>query len=121
MDLRVVGKHVQPDFLESNHLVMALAKRPLRTGKQLSPKILDLYNRSPFGKRSGGTLIGLVDILIKLTGMNTDHCAKEKKDAREMEELKKWAVNQHLGEEAILEKSLPEIYELQMGAQRKMV
>jgi len=84
-------------------------------------EILDLYNRSPFGKRSGGTLIGLVDILIKLTGMNTDHCAKEKKDAYEMEELKKWAVNQHLGEEAILEKSLQEIYGLQMDAQRKMI
>src|SRR6266498_3852703 len=84
-------------------------------------EILDLYNRSPFGKRSGGTLIGLVDILIKLTGMNSDHCAKEKKDAYEMEELKKWAVNQHLGEEAMLEKSLQEIYGLQMGAQRKMV
>ena len=83
-------------------------------------EILDLYNRSPFGKRSGGTLIGLVDILIKLTGMNTDHCAKEKKDAYEMEELKKWAVNQHLGEEAMLEKSLQEIYRLQMDAQRKM-
>ena len=56
-------------------------------------EILDLYNRSPFGKRSGGSLIGIVDILIKLTGMNTDHCTKEKKDAYEMEELKKWAVN----------------------------
>ena len=84
-------------------------------------EILDLYNCSPFGKQSGGSLIGLVDILVKLTGMNTDHCAKEKKDAYEMEELKKWAVNQQLGEETMLEKSLPEIYELQMGAQRKMV
>jgi len=81
-------------------------------------EILDLYNRSPFGKRSGGTLIGLVDILIKLTGMNTDHCAKEKKDAYEMEELKKWAVNQHLGEEAMLEKSLQEIYGLQMHKEK---
>ena len=84
-------------------------------------EILDLYNRSPFGKRSGGSLIGLVDILIKLTGMNTDHCAKEKKDAKEMEELKKWAVNQHLGEEAMMEKSIQEIYQLQMGAQTKMI
>jgi hypothetical protein len=84
-------------------------------------EILDLYNRSPFGKRSGGSLIGLVDILVKLTGMNTDHCAKEKKDAAEMEELKKWAVNQHLGEEAMLEKSIQEIFELQIAAQRKMI
>ena len=83
-------------------------------------EILDLYNHSPFGKRSGGSLIGLVDILIKLTGMNTDHCAKEKKDAYVMEELKKWAVNQHLGEGTMLEKSLQEIYRLQMDAQRKM-
>ena len=84
-------------------------------------EILDLYNRSPFGKQSGRSLIGLVDILIKLTGMNTDHCAKEKKDAKEMEELKKWAVNQHLGEEVMQEKSIQEIYQLQMGAQTKMI
>src|SRR5258708_30791391 len=84
-------------------------------------EILDLYNHSPFGKQSEGSLIGLVNILIKLTGMNTDHCTKEKKDAYEMEELKKWAVNQHLEEEAMLEKSLQEIYRLQMEAQRKMI
>jgi hypothetical protein len=84
-------------------------------------EILDLYNCSPFGKRSGGSLIELVDILVKLTGMNTDHCAKEKKDAYEMEKLKEWAVNHHLGEDAMLEKSLHEIYGLQMSAQRKMV
>jgi len=53
--------------------------------------------------------------------MNTDHCSKEKKDAYKIEELKKWAVNQRLGEEAMLEKSLSEIFGLQMGAQRKMV
>ena len=52
--------------------------------------------------------------------MNMDHCAKEKKDAYEMEELKKWAANQHLGEEAMLEKSFEKIYRLQMDAQRKM-
>jgi len=38
-----------------------------------------------------------------------------------MEELKKWAVNQHLGEEAMLERSIQEIYELQMAAQKKMI
>ena len=38
-----------------------------------------------------------------------------------MEELKKWAVNQHLGEEAMLEKSVQEIYGLQISAQRKMI
>ena len=53
--------------------------------------------------------------------MNTDHCAKEKKDAYEMEKLKKWAVNQHLEEEAMLEKSLQEIYRLQMDAHKEMI
>jgi hypothetical protein len=97
------------------------SKEAIADWQTIITEILDLYNRSPFGKRSGGSLIGLVDILVKLTGMNTDHCAKEKKDAYEMEEVKKWAVNQKLGEETMLEKSLPEIYELQMGAQRRMV
>ena len=50
-----------------------------------------------------------------------DHCEKEKKDAKEMEGLKKWAVNQRLGEEVMLEKSIHKIYQLQMGAQTKMV
>ena len=84
-------------------------------------EILDIYNHSPFGKWSGGSLIGLVDILVKLTGMNTDHCTKEKKDVNEIEELKKWAVNQHLREEAMLEKSMQEFYELQMAAQKNMI
>ena len=97
------------------------SKEAIADWKTTVNEILDLYNRSPFGKRSGASLVGLVDILIKLTGMNTDHCAKEKKDAKEMEELKKWAVNQHLGEEEMQEKSIHEIFQLQMGAQIKMV
>jgi len=43
-------------------------------------KVTDLYNNSPLGKRSGG-LVKLIDLLIKLAGMSTDHCLKEKKDA----------------------------------------
>ena len=42
--------------------------------------IVDLYNNSPLGKCSGG-LVKFIDLLIKLAGMNTDHCSKEKKDA----------------------------------------
>jgi len=34
------GKHMQLDFLGSNHPVMALAKRLLQTGRQLSLKFL---------------------------------------------------------------------------------
>jgi len=47
-------------------------------------KIVVLYNNSPLGKRSGGVL-KFIDLLIKLAGMNTDHCSKEKKDARLLE------------------------------------
>ena len=43
-------------------------------------KIIEVYNGSPLGKRSGG-LLSFINLLIKLMGMNTNHCAKEKKDA----------------------------------------
>jgi hypothetical protein len=39
-------------------------------------KIVDLYNESPLGKRSG-SLIKFIDLLIKLVGMNTNHCSKK--------------------------------------------
>ena len=74
-------------------------------------KIIQLYNDSPFGKRSG-SLVTFIDLLIKLMGMNTDHCSKEKKDAQLFEELKAWAVNQNLGEEVMLEMSMDEITQL---------
>ena len=41
-------------------------------------KIVDLCNNSPLGKHSG-RLLKFIDLLIKLAGMNTDHCSKEKK------------------------------------------
>src|SRR6266545_8111854 len=115
------GKTCATRFLGIKPSCDGSSKEAIADWRTTITEILDLYNCSPFGKWSGGTLIGLVDILIKLTGMNTDHCAKEKKNVYEMEELKKWAVNQHLGEEAMLEKSLQEIYGLQIDAQRKMV
>jgi hypothetical protein len=40
--------------------------------------VVDLFNRSPFGKRSGN-LLCVVDVLVKLVGMHSDHCNKEKK------------------------------------------
>ena len=83
-------------------------------------KIIDLYNGSPFGKRVGG-LVKFIELLIKLVGMNTDHCSKEKKDARLLEELKAWAVDQHLGEEAMLGLSMAEINELFNKAEKEMI
>ncbi len=83
-------------------------------------RITQLYNESPLGKRSG-SLLKFVDLLVKLMGMNTDHCAKEKKDAQILEELKTWAVDQHLGEEKMMEMSLEEIAEHLRKAEENMI
>jgi len=58
------------------------SKEAIADWQTIITEILDLYSRSPFGKRSGGSLIGLVDILVKLTGMNTDHSALCKGEKR---------------------------------------
>lgn len=84
-------------------------------------KIIDVYNGSPLGKRSSQGLLSFVNLLIKLMGMNTDHCAKEKKDARLFEELKEWAVNQHLGEEKMMDMEIGEIVEYFKKAEEKMI
>jgi len=54
-------------------------------------------------------------------GMNSDHCSKEKKDARLLEELKAWAVNQSLGEEVMLEMPMDEIVQLFQKAESDMI
>ena len=54
-------------------------------------------------------------------GMNSDHCAKEKKDARMLEDLKAWAVDQHLGEEMLLDMSFEEISEHFRKAEVNMI
>ena len=53
--------------------------------------------------------------------MNTDHCSKEKKDARLLEALKAWAVDQHLGEEIFLEMSIEEVHEFFKKAEEEMI
>ena len=62
-----------------------------------------------------------IDLFVKLAGMNTDHCAKEKKDAQLMEMEKTKAINQTLGEDAILEKSNQEILPYLIQARTKMI
>ncbi|KAF9474254.1 hypothetical protein BDN70DRAFT_908580 [Pholiota conissans] len=85
-----------------------------------SEEALADWENSPLGKHSGG-IISFVNLLIKLMGMNTDHCSKEKKDAQMFEELKAWAVDQHLGEERILDMSLEEVTEYFKNAEDKMI
>ena len=83
-------------------------------------KIVNIYNESPLGKRSG-SLLKFIDLLIKLAGMNTDHCSKEKKDARLLENLKAWAVDQKLGEDRMLDMTLEEVREYFKKAEEKMI
>jgi hypothetical protein len=51
--------------------------------------------------------------------MNSDHCAKEKKDARMLEELKNCAVEQSLGEDAMFELTIQQIDGLFEKAQKE--
>src|SRR6266545_3755913 len=60
MDLWIVGKHVQLDFLESNHLVMALAKRLLWIGRQQSLKFLISIIVAHLESGQGGVLLDLL-------------------------------------------------------------
>jgi len=70
--------------------------------------IVNLYNYSPLGKQHG-SLLCTVDIFAKLVGMMTDHRAKEKKDVCMLQELKKSAVLQQLGEQKILDSGNQEL------------
>jgi len=62
-----------------------------------------------------------MDIFIKLTGMHSDHCAKEKKDAQLLEKEKTRATYQSLGENEILEKSNEELLPHFMEARKEMI
>ena len=44
-------------------------------------KIIKIYNNSSLGQHSG-TLMRLVNIFVKLLGVYSDHCSKEKKDVK---------------------------------------
>ena len=58
----------------------------------------------PYAKRTGG-LLRVIEIFMKLSGMLTDHCSKEKKDAHFLQEEKMLATCQSLGQNEILDKS----------------
>ena len=82
--------------------------------------IVDIYNRSPFGKRTGN-FQRTVDILLKLCGMHSDHCKKEKKDAQLMEQKKMDATFQVFGEKEILESSNQELLPHFLEANNNMI
>jgi len=72
---------------------------------------LDLYNQSPLAKRSQSTL-RLADFFARLQGMNSDHAKDQKKLAALLQEIKQALMHQSLGEERLLEMSIPQIVAL---------
>ncbi|HEY1870913.1 MAG TPA: hypothetical protein VGG71_07635, partial [Chitinophagaceae bacterium] len=95
------------------------SEESVKAWKNLLGNITDIYNQSPLGERAG-YLLRVVDIFVKLTGMHTDHCAKEKKDVRLLEQEKIFATYQSLGEDQIAEKSNEELLPYFLEAQKKM-
>jgi len=96
------------------------SEESVRDWQELLDGIVELYNRSPFGKRSGG-LLRVVDILIAHAVFHTNHCAAEKKTACLIKNLKNDAINQVLGEEAMLDKSPLELEQSMRDAEKKMI
>src|ERR1700724_502733 len=82
--------------------------------------ISDLFNRSPLGQRYG-KFLRTVDVFAKLVGMMTNHCAKEKKDAAALEELKMDAIFQKLGEDEMLDTSTQELLPKFLDAYKQMI
>ena len=96
------------------------SEESVKSWKGLLGNIADIYNHSPLGKNAD-SLLRVVDIFVKLAGMHTDHCAKEKKDARLLEQEKILATYQSLGEDQIVEKSNQELLPYFLDAQKKMI
>ncbi|TFK16613.1 hypothetical protein FA15DRAFT_606812 [Coprinopsis marcescibilis] len=97
------------------------SKESIRDWEALLTNITDLFNRSPFGKRHCLGLLRVVDVLVKLTGMHSDHCAKEKKDAEALKSMKLDARQQVLGEERFLEMKQAELLEVFIKAREALI
>lgn len=72
---------------------------------------LDVYNQSPLAKRSQNAL-KLADFFACLQGMNSDHAKDQKKLAALLKEIKQTFMHESLGEERLVEMSLPEMQNL---------
>ncbi|KJA18866.1 hypothetical protein HYPSUDRAFT_69639 [Hypholoma sublateritium FD-334 SS-4] len=96
------------------------SEESVRDWNDILTNISEVYNNSPLAKRAG-SIIKLVDIMIKVTGMNSDHCSTEKKTARLLKEQKEFAVNQHLGEEKMLDMTILEVQQYFEVEEEKMI
>ena len=91
-------------FLGIHLSVDGTSEQAIKDWDTIFAKIIEIFNNSPLGQCSG-TLMQLVDLFVKLLGMHSDHCSKEKKDFKQLQKKKKNAVEQILGENKILELS----------------
>lgn len=82
--------------------------------------IADIFNDSPLARESDNFL-RLVEIFVKLSGMSSDHCGKEKKDFKIMGNKKTAAVEQVLGEKRILDDSVDELMPYYIHANQEML
>jgi hypothetical protein len=80
------------------------SEQSVKDWNELFGNIAEIYNQSPLSKHTGH-LIWVIDIFVKLCGMHTDHCSKEKKTAHLLEKENMTATYQSLGEDNILQKS----------------
>ena len=113
-----VKQHVQR-FLGIQSSVDGTSEQAIKDWDETLKKIIRIFNNSPLAHRTGH-MLRLVDIFVKLLGMHTDHCAKEKKDYKLLKK-KEAAVHQVLGEKEILEKSNDELVPSFLEANKQMI
>ena len=114
-----VKQHVQR-FLGIQSSVDGTSEQAIKDWDETLKKIIRIFNNSPLAHRTGH-MLRLVDIFVKLLGMHTDHCAKEKKDYKLLKKKKEAAVHQVLGEKEILEKSNDELVPSFLEANKQMI
>ena len=129
VNLKVESYSADPQQVGTVHATRSLglhstldgtSEQAIESWKELLGNINEIYNASPLAKRTG-SLLRTVDIFVKLAGMNTDHCAKEKKDAYLLQQEKQKATFQTLGEDQILQMSNQELLPDFLEAQRDMI
>ncbi|TFK17572.1 hypothetical protein FA15DRAFT_710669, partial [Coprinopsis marcescibilis] len=99
----------------------ASSKESLKDYDSVLTNLTTLFNQSPSGQRHSSGLLRVVDILVKLTGMHTDHCNKEKKDAEALKALKEEACTQVAGEEEMLEQTTEELFPYFLDGHEEMM
>ena len=113
-------KHQVTRFFGIQSSLDASSEEAIKDWDKCLSTVVDIFNCSPFGKRTGN-LLCTVEILISLAGWHGDHCKKEKKDAQMMEQKKTDATYQIIGEKEILDSSNEELMPYFLEANEQMI